>query len=111
MLHSAINPFLYSIYSKRFRNGIQEYIRTRYRSKDQYVTEDSLDRFIRSLNEGGRRGKESKRVVNRSVLKRHFDYRSSDFKRNDLLRKDKDLKIVSKNFFAKNSYLFDETYV
>ena len=88
MLHSAINPFLYSIYSKRFRNGIQEYIRTRHKSKDQYMTEDSLDQFIRSLNRGGRYGKESKRVVNRSVLKRHFNYRSSDIKRTDLLLKD-----------------------
>ena len=88
MLHSAINPFLYSIYSKRFRNGIQEYIRTRYKSKHQYMTEDSLDQFIRSFNRGRHPGKESKRVVNKSVLKRHFDYESSDLKRNDLLRKD-----------------------
>ena len=88
MLHSAINPFLYSIYSKRFRNGIQEYIRTRYKSKHQYITEDSLDQFIRSFNRGRHPGKESKRVVNKSVLKRHFDYESSDLKRNDLLRKD-----------------------
>ena len=88
MLHSAINPFLYSIYSKRFRNGVQEYIRTRYRSKHQYMTEDSLDQFIRSFNRGIHSGKESKRVVNKSVLKRHFDYGSSDIKRNDLLRKD-----------------------
>ena len=88
MLHSAINPFLYSIYSKRFRNGVQEYIRTRYKSKDQYMTEDSLDQFIRSFNRGRRQGKVSKRVLNRSALKRHFDYRSSDIKRNDLLRKD-----------------------
>ena len=88
MLHSAINPFLYSIYSKRFRNGVQEYIRTRYKSKDQYMTEDSLDQFIRSFNRGRNPGKESKRVVNKSVLKRHFDYESGDIKRIDLLRKD-----------------------
>ena len=88
MLHSAINPFLYSIYSKRFRNGVHEYIKTRYKSKDQYMTEDSLDQFIRSFNRGRRQGKETKRVLNRSALKRHFDYRSSDIKRNDLLRRD-----------------------
>ena len=88
MLHSAINPFLYSIYSKRFRNGVQEYIKIRSKKTDQYLIEDSLDQFIRSFNKGQQQGKESKRVVNKLALKRHFNHESGENNRNDILLSD-----------------------
>lgn len=92
MLHSAVNPFLYSFWSKRFRNGIQDYIKKRTRSVNQSITEDSLDHFIKSFNGGQLRGKEAKRVVNRRALKRHFNYElsnaASENKRDAILRRD-----------------------
>ena len=92
MIHSAVNPFLYSFCSKRFRNGINDYISKRTRRLSQSITEDSLDEFIKSFNRGPLRGKEAKQVVNKRTLKRHFNYElsneASESKRNDVMRRD-----------------------
>ena len=92
MIHSAVNPFLYSFCSKRFRNGIHDYISKRTRRLNQSITEDSLDEFIKSFNRGPLQGKEAKQIVNKRTLKRHFNHElsneASESKRNDVIRRD-----------------------
>ena len=88
MLHSAINPFLYSLYSKRFRNGIHDYIKSKSQKTTNFISEDSLDLFIKSFNFGQVHGKETKRVTNKVALQRHFNFHSAEINRNSLLRKD-----------------------
>ena len=88
MLHSAINPFLYSLYSKRFRNGIHDYIKSKTQKTSNFISEDSLDLFIKSFHFGQVQGKETIRVTNKVALQRHFNFHSSEIDRNSLLRKD-----------------------
>jgi hypothetical protein len=72
LLHSAINPFLYSICSKRFRRGFLDLINKRstpgsnqHANDLQAGKEMSFDQIIR--------GRNRKKVVNKKALLRHFD--------------------------------------
>ena len=72
LLHSAINPFLYSICSKRFRRGFLDVFNKSVKSSskkhekyNQYGNEISFN--------GNTRGQNRKKVVNKRTLLRHFD--------------------------------------
>ena len=69
LLSSAINPFLYSIFSKRFRRGFYDLINGCCKRQEKEGK--------RPLNNIPKASKHRNQVVNRQAMLRHFDIGSS----------------------------------
>ena len=72
LLNSAINPFLYSIFSKRFRRGFADLLRSmKWKCCDRVDTESNVITTPENNNH------RPARVVNQNVIRRHLGIISS----------------------------------